>query len=79
MPDPSRTAKAQPSSERSGRRLFTAGSILLLVPGLVHSLPLIKASVPSNDTERPLSGFMSGFMSSYKFDLLGRMRSMQTS
>jgi len=63
MPDPSSTAKAQSSSERRGRRLFTAGSILLLVMGLVHSLSLIKASVPSNDTERQLLELMFNYKS----------------
>jgi len=73
MPDSSATANAQSPNERRGRRLFIAGAILLVVMGLVHSLSLIKARVPSNDTERQLLYLMSN----YKFDLLGSMRSMQ--
>lgn len=73
MPDSSAAANAQSPNERRGRRLFIVGASLLIVMGLVHSLSLIKAPVPSNDTERQLLGLMS----SYKFDLLGSMRSMQ--
>lgn len=73
MPGPSAAAKAQSPNERRGRRLFMAGAILLIVMGLVHSLSLVKAPVPSNDTERQLLDLMSD----YKFDLLGSMRSMQ--
>jgi len=73
MPGPSAAAKAQSPNERRGRRLFMAGAILLIVMGLVHSLSLVKAPVPSNDTERQLRDLMSD----YKFDLLGSMRSMQ--
>jgi len=73
MPGPSAAAKAQSPNERRGRRLFMAGAILLIVMSLVHSLSLVKAPVPSNDTERQLRDLMSD----YKFDLLGSMRSMQ--
>jgi len=73
MPGPSAAAKAQSPNERRGRRLFMAGAILLIVMGLVHSLSLVRAPVPSNDTERQLRDLMSD----YKFDLLGSMRSMQ--
>jgi hypothetical protein len=73
MPEASAAAKVQSPNERRGRRLFLAGAILLIVMGLVHSLSLVKAPVPSNDTERQLLGLMS----SYKFDLLGSLRSMQ--
>jgi hypothetical protein len=73
MPGPYAAAKAQSPNERRGRRLFMAGAILLIVMGLVHSLSLVKAPVPSNDTERQLLDLMSD----YKFDLLGSMRSMQ--
>ena len=41
--------------------------------GLVHSLSLMKAPVPSNETERQLLDLMSN----YKFNLLGSQRSMQ--
>jgi len=67
MPEPSATPK-----ETRGRRVFVAGAILLVILGLVHSLSLIKASVPSNDTERQLFDLMSN----YKFDLMGSQRSM---
>lgn len=73
MPDASATPKVQSPNERRGRRLFIAGAILLVVMGLVHSLSLIKAPAPSNDTERQLLDLMSN----YKFNLLGSMRSMQ--
>ena len=55
-----------------GRRLFKAGAVALLVLGLVHSLSLIRDLAPANETERQLLGLMS----SYKFNLLGSMRSM---
>ena len=67
MPESSATPK-----EKRGRRVFTAGAILLIILGLVHSLSLIKAPVPSNDTERQLLDLMSN----YKFDLMGSQRSM---
>jgi hypothetical protein len=73
MPDASASSKAQSPNERRGRRLFVAGAILLIVMGLVHSLSLVKAPVPSNDTERQLLDLMSN----YKFNLMGSMRSMQ--
>ena len=73
MPDPSSAAKAVSPTERRGRRLFTAGAVLLLIMGAVHSLSLIKGPVPSNDTERQLLNLMSN----YKFNLLGSMRSME--
>lgn len=41
MPEPSATPK-----EQRGRRVFTAGAILLVILGLVHSLSLIKAPAP---------------------------------
>jgi hypothetical protein len=67
MTEPSATP-----NEKRGRRVFTAGAILLVILGLVHSLSLIKAPVPSNDTERQLLDLMSN----YKFDLMGSERSM---
>jgi hypothetical protein len=67
MPEPSAASR-----EKRGRRVFTAGAILLVILGLVHSLSLIKAPVPSNDTERQLLDLMSN----YKFDLMGSERSM---
>ena len=73
MSDASAVPKTQSPHERRGRRLFTAGAILLIVMGLVHSLSLIKAPVASNETERQLLDLMSN----YKFGLLGSMRSMQ--
>jgi hypothetical protein len=67
MPEPSAASR-----EKRGRRVFTAGAILLVILGLVHSLSLIKAPVPSNGTERQLLDLMSN----YKFDLMGSERSM---
>jgi hypothetical protein len=67
MPESSATPK-----EKRGRRVFTAGAILLIILGLVHSLSLIKNLAPSNDTERQLLDLMSN----YKFDLMGSQRSM---
>jgi hypothetical protein len=55
-----------------GKGLFKAGVVALLILGLVHSLSLIRQRVPTNDTERQLLGLMS----SYKFNLMGSMRSM---
>src|SRR5258708_38428697 len=59
-------------TDKWGRRLFKTGAVALLLVGLVHSLSLIRERVPANDTERQLYGLMS----SYKFNLLGSMRSM---
>lgn len=59
-------------NDRWGRRLFVAGGIVLVVLGLVHSLSLIQKPVPSNETEKQLLGLMT----SYKFNLMGSMRSM---
>ena len=55
-----------------GRRLFKTGAALLLLIGLVHSLSLLEPMVPKNDTERQLLDLMT----SYKFDLMGSVRSM---
>jgi len=73
MSDPSHNPETLSPAERRGRRLFTAGTILLIVIGLVHSVSLIKAPVLSNETERQLLDLMSN----YKFDLMGSPRSMQ--
>lgn len=59
-------------TDKWGRRLFTAGAVLLLLLGLVHSLSLIGKSVPANDTERQLLDLMSN----YKFNVMGSMRTM---
>jgi hypothetical protein len=59
-------------TDKWGRRLFKAGTVALLILGLVHSLSLIRQRVPTNDTERQLLGLMF----SYKFSLMGSMRSM---
>jgi len=55
-----------------GRRLFTAGAVLLLLLGVVHSLSLIGKPVPANDTERQLLDLMSN----YKFNVMGSTRTM---
>jgi MFS family permease len=55
-----------------GRRLFIAGAVFLLLIGLVHSLSLFEKPVPANDTEAQLVGLMN----SYKFNLMGSLRSM---
>ena len=59
-------------TDKWGKRLFTAGAIVLILLGLVHSLSLIESLVPANETEQKLLGLMSD----YKFDLMGSMRSM---
>ena len=59
-------------TDKWGKRLFKAGTVALLILGLVHSLSLIRELVPANETERQLLGLMS----SYKFNLLGSLRSM---
>jgi len=59
-------------TDKLGKRLFTAGAIVLILLGLVHSLSLIESLVPANETEKQLLGLMSD----YKFDLMGSMRSM---
>src|SRR6516164_7910850 len=55
-----------------GRRLFTAGTMLLLLIGLVHSLSLIGTPTPANDTEKQLLSLMRD----YHFNLMGSSRSM---
>jgi hypothetical protein len=55
-----------------GKRLFTAGAIVLLLTGLVHSLSFFEKPVPANDKERQLVDLMAN----YRFDLAGSMRSM---
>src|SRR5260370_29877900 len=59
-------------TDKWGRRLFKTGAVALLLVGLGHSLSLIRERVPANDTERQLYGLMS----SYKFNLMGSIRSM---
>jgi hypothetical protein len=59
-------------TDKWGRRLFTAGAVVLILIGMVHSLSLIGKQVPANDTERQLLDLMSN----YKFNLVGSMRSM---
>ena len=59
-------------TDKWGRRLFTTGSVLLLLLGLVHALSLFEKPVPANDTERQLFDLMSN----YKFNVMGSMRSM---
>jgi hypothetical protein len=59
-------------TDKWGRRLFTAGAVWLLVLGLVHSLSLIGAQVPKNDTEKQLLDLMFH----YRFNVMGSMRSM---
>ena len=54
--------------------MFKSGAIALLIIGAVHSLSLISRRAPANDTERQLFNLMS----TYQFNLLGTMRSMDT-
>ena len=59
-------------TDKWGKRLFKAGTVALLILGLVHSLSLIRERIPTNDAERQLFSLMS----SYKLNLMGSMRSM---
>jgi hypothetical protein len=59
-------------TDKWGRRLFKAGAVALLLVGLVHSPSLLRDPVPANDTEKQLLGLMS----SYKFNLLGSVRTV---
>src|SRR5215475_10494603 len=59
-------------TDKWGKRLFTAGAVVLILLGLVHSLSLINDLVPANETEKQLLALMAD----YKFDLMGSMRSM---
>ena len=52
--------------------LFTAGTILLLLIGLVHALSLFGTPTPANDTEKQLFSLMRD----YHFNLMGSSRSM---
>jgi|SRR5215467_8592359 hypothetical protein len=55
-----------------GRRLFTAGTVMLLLIGLVHAFSLIGTPTPANDTEKQLFSLMRD----YHFNLMGSSRSM---
>jgi hypothetical protein len=59
-------------NDKSGRRLFKAGALWLLVLGAVHSTSLLIKQVPANDTERQILDLMT----SYRFNLMGSLRSM---
>ncbi|HLV86063.1 MAG TPA: hypothetical protein VKV39_03740 [Candidatus Sulfotelmatobacter sp.] len=59
-------------TDKWGRRLFTAGAVVLILLGLAHSLSLAEKMSPANETERQLLDLMSN----YKFDLAGSSRSM---
>ena len=58
-------------TDKWGRRLFTAGAVVLLLLALAHSLSLFETPVPANETERQLLDLMSN----YKFNIMGSMRS----
>jgi hypothetical protein len=58
--------------DKWGRRFFIAGGIWLVLIGLVHALSLIGKQAAANDTEKQLLELMT----SYRFDLMGSMRSM---
>ena len=58
--------------EKWGRRLFTAGAVVLLLLGAVHSLSLFEKPIPANETEKQLLDLMTN----YHFNLMGSLRSM---
>ena len=58
-------------TDKWGRRLFTAGAVLLLLMGCVHALSLLGKPVPANDTERQLFDLAAN----YKLNVMGSMRS----
>lgn len=55
-----------------GRRLFTAGAVLLLLIGAVHATSFFETPRPANDTEKQLFFLMRD----YHFNLGGSSRSM---
>jgi len=59
-------------SEKWGRRLFKAGTIVLLLLGAAHSLSLFEKLEPANATEKELLDLLAG----YHFHLMGSSRSM---
>jgi hypothetical protein len=59
-------------TDKWGRRFFAAGAIVLVLLGFIHSLSLLETPVPANDSEKQLMGLMT----SYKFNVMGSMRSM---
>ncbi len=59
-------------TDKWGRRFFKSGGVFLILLGLVHSISFFKKLVPANDTERQLLSLMT----SYKFNLMGSLRSM---
>jgi hypothetical protein len=60
-------------NDKSGRRLFVAGAILMIVLGLVHSLSLFRPQIAHNETERQLIDLLTN----YKMNVMGSMRTMQ--
>jgi len=59
-------------TDKWSRRFFKSGGVWLILLGLVHAISLFRKLVPANDTERQLLGLMT----SYKFNLMGSLRSM---
>lgn len=59
-------------NDKWGRGFFKTGAVWLLIMGAVHSISLVRELVPANDTERQLLELMT----SYKFSLIGSLRSM---
>src|SRR5208337_4548782 len=59
-------------TDKWGRRFFKSGGVFLILLGLVHSISFFEKLVPANDTERQLLDLMS----TYKFNLMGSLRSM---
>jgi hypothetical protein len=58
--------------DKWGRRLFTAGAVVLLLLGAVHSLSLFEKPIPANEIEKQLLDLMTN----YHFNLMGSLRSM---
>ena len=55
-----------------GRRLFSAGAVMLIVIAAVHSISLFQQPMVRNDSEKQLMELMT----TYRFTVMGSMRTM---
>jgi hypothetical protein len=55
-----------------GRRLFSAGAVMLIVIAVVHSISLFQKPMVRNDSEKQLMELMT----TYRFTVMGSVRTM---
>src|ERR1700687_148900 len=59
-------------NDKSGRRLFIAGAVMLLVIAAIHSISLFQKPMARNDSEKQLMELMTN----YRFTVMGSVRTM---